>query len=78
MAIQFSRHARRQMKWRHVSEAEVLTVLDAPDLVEKSADERCNAYKLVGDRLLKVTYVDEEGDVMVITVIEKESGGTQR
>jgi hypothetical protein len=29
----------------------------------------------MGDRLLKVTYVDEEGDVVVITVIEKEGAG---
>lgn len=78
MAIHFSRHARRQMKWRRVSDAEVLSVLDAPDRVEQSIDERSNAYKLVGDRLLKVTYVDEEGDVVVITVIEKERVGGLR
>jgi len=75
LAIYFSRHARRQMKWRGVSEAEVLSVLDAPDRMEQSIDERSNAYKLVGDRLLKVTYVDEERDVVVITVIEKEHVG---
>ena len=75
MAIRFSRHARRQMKWRHVSESEVESVLDAPDRVEQSVDDRCNAYKVVGDRFLKVTYVDEEGDVVVITVMEKESAG---
>jgi hypothetical protein len=63
------------MKWRRVSEAEVLRVLDAPDRVEQSIDERSNAYKLVDDRLLKVTYADEEGDVVVITVIEKERVG---
>jgi len=50
-------------------------VLDAPDRVEESIDERRNAYKLMGDRLLKVTYVDEERDVVVITVIEKEHVG---
>jgi hypothetical protein len=63
------------MKWRRVAEAEVLSVLDAPDRVEESIDERRNAYKLMGDRLLKVTYVDEEGDIVVITVIEKEGAG---
>jgi hypothetical protein len=63
------------MKWRRVSEAEVLSVLDFPDRVEQSIDERRNAYKRVGDRLLKVTYVDEEGAAMVITVIEKERVG---
>jgi hypothetical protein len=54
-----------------VSEAEVLSVMDAPDCLEQSIDERRNAYKLVTDRSLQVTYVDEGADVVVITVIEK-------
>jgi len=61
------------MKWRRVSEAEVVSVLDAPDRVEQSMDGRINAYKSLGDRLLKATYIDEKGDIVVITVIEKES-----
>jgi uncharacterized protein DUF4258 len=75
LAIVFSRHARRQMKWRRVSEAEVLSVLHTPDRVEQSIDDRRNAYKSIGDRLLKATYVEEEEDFVVITVIEKESVG---
>ena len=75
MAILFSRHARRQMKWRRVSESEVLRVLNAPDRIEQSIDDRRNAYKLVGNRLLKATYVEEEGDVVVVTVIQKERVG---
>ena len=61
------------MKWRRVSEADVVSVIDAPDRVEQSRDERINAYKSLGDRLLKVTYVEEEANIVVITVIEKES-----
>ena len=63
------------MKWRRVSEAEVLGVLDSPDRVEKGTEDRSNAYKIVGNRWLKVTYKYEERDVVVITVIEKESAG---
>jgi uncharacterized protein DUF4258 len=73
LAIIFSRHARRQMKWRRVSEAEVVGVIDAPDRVEQSGDERINAYKALGDRLLKATYVEEKENIVVITVIEKAS-----
>ena len=73
MAIIFSRHARRQMKWRRVSEAEVVSVLVAPDRVEPSLDGRIHAYKLLGERLLKATYVEEKENIVVITVIEKES-----
>jgi hypothetical protein len=61
------------MKWRRVAEAEVVSLLDAPDRVEASRDERINAYKLLGDRLLKATYVQEKGNIVVLTVIEKES-----
>lgn len=61
------------MKWRQVSEVDVVSVLEAPDRVEQSRDERINAYKLVGDRLLKAMYVEEKGNIVVITVIEKES-----
>jgi hypothetical protein len=61
------------MKWRRVSEAEVVSVLNAPDRVEQSMDGRINAYKSLGDRLLKATYIEEKGDMVVITVIEKES-----
>lgn len=66
------------MKWRRVSEAEVLSVLNVPDRIEQSIDDRRNAYKLVSNRLLKVTYVEEAGDVVIVTVIEKESVGGYR
>ncbi|MGH7887867.1 MAG: hypothetical protein ACREPG_08385 [Candidatus Binatia bacterium] len=61
------------MKWRQVSEADVVSVLDAPDRVEQSMDARINVYKLLDGRLLKATYVEEAGNNVVITVIEKES-----
>jgi hypothetical protein len=73
LAIIFSRHARRQMKWRRVSEADARGVVATPDRVEPSLDGRINAYKLLDDRLLKVTYVEDKGTIVVITVIEKES-----
>jgi hypothetical protein len=61
------------MKWRRVSEAEVVSVIDSPDRVEQSGDDRINAYKSLGDRVLKATYVEEAGNIVVITVIEKAS-----
>jgi len=63
------------MRWRRVSESEVLSLLDVPDRVEQGMNDRRNAYKLVGNRLLKATYVEEKGDVVVITVIEKQIVG---
>jgi hypothetical protein len=63
------------MKWRRVSEAEVLDVLNAPDRTEESIHNRRNAYKLIDNRLLKATYLEEEGDVVVVTVIAREGVG---
>jgi hypothetical protein len=60
------------MKWRRVSEAEVLDALDSPDRIQVTTGQRKNAYKLVGDRLLKVTYTADRSKTVIITVIEKE------
>ena len=60
------------MKWRNVSATETIAVLEQPDREEKSTSNRLNAYRLLNDRFLKVTYKREGLDVMVVTVIEKE------
>jgi hypothetical protein len=60
------------MKWRNVSATETIAVLEQPDREEKSTSNRINAYRLLNDRFLKVTYKREGSDVMVVTVIEKE------
>jgi hypothetical protein len=59
------------MKWRKVSEGDVLKTLEAPDRAEMSMGDRSNAYKVVDNRLLKVTYIRENSDILVVTVIEK-------
>ena len=60
------------MKWRNVSATETIAVLEQPDREEKSTSNRINAYRLLNDRFLKVTYKREGSNVMVVTVIEKE------
>ena len=72
MPVYFSRHARRQMKWRNISETETIAVLEQPDREEQSTGNRINAYRLLNDRFLKVTYKREGSDVVVVTVIERE------
>jgi hypothetical protein len=60
------------MKWRNVSATETIAVLEQPDREEKSTSNRINAYRLLNDRFLKVTYKREGSDVIVVPVIEKE------
>jgi len=71
MIIDFSRHARRQMKWRLIAEAEVQETVISPERIEASVKNRINAFKHVGDKWLKVTFLSEADKIIVITVIDK-------
>jgi len=41
------------MKWRKISEAEVMMTLENPERIEDTIQGRKNAYRLIGERLLK-------------------------
>ena len=71
MDIIFSRHAKRQMKWRKVTEIEMKSVIDDPDTVADTIKKRKNAFKLTGGRNLKITYKPEDGSLTIITVMVK-------
>jgi len=40
--VRFDRHARRRMKWRKISEEEVLDALNRPERIEQSIRGRVN------------------------------------
>ncbi len=71
MKIKFSRHAKRQMKWRRVSESEVQEAIYKADKLEDTVKGRKNAFKRVEGRLLKVTYLVGIEEFTVITTIVK-------
>jgi hypothetical protein len=71
MEILFSRHARRQMKWRKISENEVRKAINVPDSTMDTVKGRKNAFKRIGIRTLKVTYKPEEGTLTVVTAMVK-------
>jgi hypothetical protein len=56
MIIEYTRHARRRMKWRKISEAEIELATYSPDDLEQSEKNRVNAYKKIKNKILKVTY----------------------
>jgi len=72
--IKFDRHARRRMKWRKISEEEVLLTLEDPDRIEESIKGRLNAYKKIGQRLIKITYKEIPGEIVIISAVQKEWG----
>ena len=69
--VRFDRHARRRMKWRKISEEEVLDALNRPERVEQSVRGRMNVYKAVGAKHLKVTYREFSEEILVISVMDK-------
>lgn len=71
MEIYLSRHARRQMKWRKISEEEIKDTTLHPEKIEDSIKDRKNAFKRVGQKWLKVTFVKENDKITIITVIDK-------
>lgn len=66
-----SRHARKQIKWRRITEEEVGGVISNPDRLEDAIKGRKNAFKLIGQRLLKITYTVENDGIIVITAMVK-------
>lgn len=71
MKIKFSRHARRQMKWRKIDEEEVKEAINKPDKLEDTIKGRRNAIKTMKGRLLKITYKADNEEILVITTIVK-------
>jgi hypothetical protein len=71
MKIIFSRHARRQMKWRKITEKEVKSAIGDPDMLVDTIKGRKNAFIIIGSRHLKITYKAEDGTITVITAMVK-------
>ena len=69
--IRYDRHARRRMRWRGISETEVEDTIADPDRIEPSIRGRTNAYKQIGDRQIRVTFVETENGILIITVVDR-------
>ncbi len=71
MKIKFSRHAKRQMKWRELSESEVKNTIIYPEKTENSIKDRKNAFKHINNKWIKVTFQEKQGIILVITAMDK-------
>lgn len=67
----YSRHARRQMKWRKITNSEVEDTIISPEKVEDSIMNRKNAYKHIGERYIKVTFKEKDDIIIIITAMDK-------
>ncbi len=71
MIIEYTRHARRRMKWREISESEVKLAISTPDKVESTEKKRHNAYKTIKGKVLKVTYRKSDNQAQIISALWK-------
>ncbi|MBI4354340.1 MAG: DUF4258 domain-containing protein [Candidatus Omnitrophica bacterium] len=79
MEVYFTRHARNRMRLYDISEADVMTSVTQPERVTTASLGDRHAWKHIeGNRWLRVTFKDEGGRRLVITVTPKRHapGGT--
>ena len=69
MHVRFTRHARQRMMQRHVTEREVIDVLEAPDeLVDGDMGETIAVRRLLRDELHVIYEEGADDTCLVITV----------
>ena len=71
MIIEYTRHAKRRLKWRKISVTDVELAVISPDELESSGKYRINVYKTISGRILKVTYQKYDNRIQVITALWK-------
>jgi hypothetical protein len=69
--IKYTRHAKRRMRWRNISERDVEDALVSPDKVEWVKSKQYNAYTNIQGRILKVGYKEEDEVAVIITALWK-------
>jgi hypothetical protein len=72
--ISYTRHAKNRMRWHKIHEFEVELAINSPDFEESSSGKRFNAWKKFPDKYLRVTYVDSNGELLVLTAVKKKKG----
>lgn len=74
MDVILSRHAKNRMRLWELDPTDVLAALAAPDRVTPSRGGRHHAWQYSRARWLRVTYADEGGTRVVITVTVRRHG----
>lgn len=73
MNIKYTRHAKRRMKWRKITEKEIRDVIAKPDEIKKFFNNhKIKVLKKISRRKIHVIYAVENNQIVVITAIDKE------
>jgi len=70
--VHYGPHAQRTRRAWDISPAEVLSALSAPDRLAGGASQR-QAFKRIGARHLRVTYMEEPARLVVVAVAKKQT-----
>ena len=76
--IRITRHARNQMRWHRVTEAEVAESLRSPIFQEPGIEDTTHSWKASGNTFIRVTWLEEMGEVLVITVVRRQKGPQEK
>ena len=69
MKIIYSNHAKKRMKQRGITEIEVEHILQYPDYIKKSFEEKREAVGELKNKSIKVVFIQTENYINVITFI---------
>ncbi|MDP2935389.1 MAG: hypothetical protein Q8O86_02745 [Dehalococcoidia bacterium] len=72
--MRISRHGKNQMRFWGITEAEIALALADPDKVTDSIKGRKNAWKKGAGYWLRVTYLEEKGGFVIVTVTPRRRG----
>jgi len=72
--LRYSRHARNRLRLWRLNPDVVADVINEPEAVTPSVRGRCNAWKRVERRWVRVTFVDEGAEIAVVTVTVRRQG----
>ena len=59
------------MKWRIISEEEIQNTVFNPEKIVDSIKGRKNAYKHINRKWIKVTFIEKDDTIVIITAIDK-------
>ena len=69
MDIIYSDHAKKRLRQRGITELEVAHILNYPNYVKKSFENRKMAVGEINNRKVMVVFVEKENFIKVITVL---------
>lgn len=72
--VRLTRHARNRLRLWHLADDVIIDAIASPDIVTPSVRGRGNAWKLSDGRWIRVTFIDEGAEIVVVTVTIRRRG----